>query len=130
MELGLLVRDRTCMVPGCRRQWRLEADHSHEFAKGGPTALDNQDRLCGTHHDDKTHRGARYEVTATERLWWPPPPPPGAPPPPEGSVPWRAPLGEHLSRWNLTDLPGRAPPRPPPDGDDEDDGTGPRLPFA
>jgi hypothetical protein len=130
VDLGLLVRDRACMVPGCRKQWRLEADHCHDFAKGGPMALDNADRLCTDHHDEKTHRGARYEITDTERLWWPPPPPPGAPPPPEGAIPWRAPLGEHLGRWSLDDLPGRAPPRRSADDESGPSATDPPLPFA
>jgi hypothetical protein len=120
VQLALMVRDRTCSVPGCRKRWRLEADHCDDFAKGGPTALANLNGLCNDHHDEKTHRGARLEVTGTERLWWPPPPPPGSPPSPEGSIPWRAPIGQHLSHWNLGQLPDHS-------GSGGDDG---RLPFS
>ena len=33
------------------------------------------------------------------------PPTPGEPEPPPGSIPWRAPIGEHLTAFDLTDLP-------------------------
>lgn len=75
----------------------------------------NLNGLCDVHHDEKTHRGARLEVTDTERRWWPPPSPPG-------SVPWCAPIGEHLSRWNLDHPPDESHDDPA----DEADG---RLPF-
>ena len=135
VQLALMVRDRTCSVPGCRRGWRLQADHCDDFTRGGLTALVNLNGLCDQHHDEKTHRGARLEVTDTERRWWPPPPPPGSPPPPEGSVPWRAPIGEHLSRWDLGDLPDSAhehsPPEPPDESPDESpDGADGHLPFG
>src|SRR5206468_1099985 len=33
LEKALRARDRRCVVPGCRRRVRLEADHRHDFAK-------------------------------------------------------------------------------------------------
>ena len=45
------------------------------------------------------------EITDTERLWWPPPPSNGQSGTDLESLPWRAPLGEHLNAWDLTDLP-------------------------
>ena len=48
---------------------------------------------------------AHMEITDTERLWWPPPPTDGQPDPDPSSLPWRAPLGEHLNPWDLTDVP-------------------------
>ena len=93
------------MVPGCKRRRRLQADHRHDFHKDGPTSGANLELLCVVHHYEKTHRGARIERTATEWHWYPPAPKPGEPEPPPGSIPWRAPIGEHLTAFDLTDLP-------------------------
>ncbi len=55
---ALLLRDPRCVVPGCDARLGLENDHwVTDFAKGGPTALDNLARLCHRHHQDRTHRG-------------------------------------------------------------------------
>ena len=108
----------------------MQADHRHDFAKGGPTSGANLELLCEVHHYEKTHCNARIERTDTEWLWYPPPPKPGEPGPPPGSIPWRAPIGEHLTAFDLTDLPDEVPDRD--DGTDRDDdsdveGT---LPFG
>ena len=126
LKAALKVRDRRCVVPGCKRRRRLQADHRHDYAKQGPTAYQNMELLCDVHHDEKTHRGARIERTTTDWCWYPPPPtrrPTRTRHP--GPIPWRAPVGEHLTAFDLTDL-------PPPDhaeGTDrgEPDGT---LPFG
>jgi hypothetical protein len=99
-------------VPGCKRRRRLQADHRHDFHKHGPTSGANLELLCVVHHHEKTHRGARIERTATEWHWYPPPPKPGEPEPPPGSIPWRAPIGEHLTPFDLTDLPEPDEPEP------------------
>ena len=91
LDKALQARDRRCVVPGCKRKRRLQADHRHDFHKGGPTSGHNLELLCDVHHDEKTHRGAVIERTATEWLWYPPAPKPGEPEPPPGSIPWRAP---------------------------------------
>ena len=117
LQLALLARDRTCIIPTCRKQGHLEMHHLDPFATGGPTVVTNGCLGCNDHHDDITYRGARLELTDTEILWWPPPPAPGTPPPPEGSVPWRAPRGEHLNPWNLDHLPGDDRPDACPDAD-------------
>jgi len=39
----------------------LEIDHRTDFAKGGPTSLDNLARLCPFHHDLKTHKHWKLE---------------------------------------------------------------------
>jgi hypothetical protein len=119
LDKALQARDKRCVVPGCKRRRRLQADHRHDFAKDGPTAYDNLERLCEKHHHDKTHRRARIERVGDEWHWYPPPPQPGEPEPPPGSIPWRAPVGEHLTAFDLTDLPDASDPSEP-------DGT---LPF-
>lgn len=44
-------RDPTCVSPGCRRRHNLETHHwRRDFAKDGPTELDNLCRLCAYHH--------------------------------------------------------------------------------
>ncbi len=60
IDMALLVRDRTCVVPGCGRRLGLERDHVFvDYAKFGPTELKNLVRLCVLHHDLKTHGGWR-----------------------------------------------------------------------
>jgi hypothetical protein len=59
LKTALQLRDRCCVVPGCGRTFGLEYDHIVEFAKGGPTTLDNLCRLCRPHHSLKTHKGYR-----------------------------------------------------------------------
>jgi hypothetical protein len=62
IDIALLVRDRTCAVPGCGKRLGLERDHRLvDYGKGGPTALKNLVRLCPEHHDLKTHGGWRLE---------------------------------------------------------------------
>ncbi len=116
VETALKARDRRCVVPGCKRRGHLQVDHRHDFHLDGPTSGENCARLCEVHHYEKTHRGARIVRTATEWHWYPPAPKPGQPEPPPGSIPWRAPIGEHLNPSDLTDL-------PPPDEPDD------TLPF-
>ncbi len=60
IDMALLVRDRTCAVPGCAMRLGLERDHWRvDHAKGGPSELDNLVRLCPEHHALKTHAGWR-----------------------------------------------------------------------
>ena len=62
IEAALLVRDRTCAVPGCGKRLGLERDHRGvDFRHHGPTELDNLVRLCPEHHHLKTHGGWRLE---------------------------------------------------------------------
>ncbi len=110
VDNAIRARDRRCVVPGCRRRRRLQADHRHDFAKRGPTSNANLELLCEKHHAEKTNRGARIARTDTEWHWYPPPPAPGEPEPPPGSIPWRAPIGEHLTAFDLHDLPPEAEP--------------------
>ena len=44
--IALEERDQTCCVPDCEMSDPLEIDHRTDFARGGPTSLDNCARLC------------------------------------------------------------------------------------
>jgi hypothetical protein len=62
---ALIVRDGGCAFPGCHRRPRqCHAHHIVEWAKGGPTSLDNLVLLCGMHHRLIHHSG--WTVTMTE----------------------------------------------------------------
>ena len=51
---ALAVRDRSCVIQRCDAESRLQRDHHVPFARGGPTAIDNLQRLCAFHHALKT----------------------------------------------------------------------------
>jgi hypothetical protein len=58
LKVALAERDPICVVPGCSVAQGLEVDHWRvDFAKGGPTCLDNLARLCHRHHALKTYAG-------------------------------------------------------------------------
>jgi hypothetical protein len=70
VEAALLVRDRTCVVPGCGLRRGLEADHCRiDYGDDGPTELGNLARLCPDHHDLKTYGGFRLEGGPDEWRW-------------------------------------------------------------
>jgi hypothetical protein len=76
---GLVVRDRSCVVPGCGKRLGLEIDHCEvDFADGGPTTLENLARLCPEHHDMKTHGGWKLVRAEDRWRWLPPKHPPSA----------------------------------------------------
>jgi hypothetical protein len=55
---ALVVRDRHCAFPGCRRPPRwCHAHHRTHWADGGPTCLDNLVLLCPAHHRAVHHDG-------------------------------------------------------------------------
>jgi hypothetical protein len=79
IDMALIVRDRTCAVPGCGKRLGLERDHWRvDYAKDGPTELDNLVRLCAAHHDMKTNGGWRLTGGPGHWGWVPPANPPGA----------------------------------------------------
>ena len=48
------ARDEHCRFPGCRRPARYcDHDHTHDHARGGPTAICNLANLCERHHGMK-----------------------------------------------------------------------------
>jgi hypothetical protein len=110
VKVALEVRDRGCVVPNCHHDQRLERDHREDFADTHDTGYRNMGRLCDVHHLEKTAKGARLERHGDEWWWYPPPDPDDPQPPVE---PWRGPVGEHLTHWNLDHLPGD------PDGESE-----------
>ena len=66
-------RDRVCVVPGCGIASGLEIDHLVPFAKGGPTSIENLQRLCKHHHRLKTTGRAtltRWETQDGPRFGW------------------------------------------------------------
>jgi hypothetical protein len=55
---ALVVRDRHCVVKGCRRRPRqCEAHHVRHWLDGGSTDLDNMVLLCFQHHHEHHDRG-------------------------------------------------------------------------
>jgi hypothetical protein len=50
----------TCAIEGCSSTARLEIDHVAEWSTTGRTTLDELARVCGHHHDLKTHNGYRF----------------------------------------------------------------------
>ena len=124
VELAINIRDRGCIVPGCTDHLRVEYDHRDNYADTHRTDYHSLGQLCPRHHYEKTHLGARLE-RHDNQWWWYPPPPPGATTTNDGdpntdsdpntdgatngtddpTVPWRAPIGEHLTTWNLDHAP-------------------------
>ena len=54
VQTAMVVQGHECCVRGCGLRGYLERDHRHDFAKGGPTALDNLGWLCWYHHQLKS----------------------------------------------------------------------------
>jgi hypothetical protein len=64
---------RSVLFPGCDRPpaW-TQAHHFTEWAKGGPTSLDNCGLVCGFHHREFTRHGW-LSVFLDGRPHWIPP---------------------------------------------------------
>jgi Domain of unknown function (DUF222) len=89
---ALMVRDPTCVVPGCSQRLHLEIDHWRlDFSLGGLSAIDNLCRLCPVHHRLKTRTGWRLVGGPGRWRWLPPRPVPGRRPPPPRPVAATAP---------------------------------------
>jgi hypothetical protein len=70
---ALLLRDRGCAHPGCRRRHGLQAHHVTHWIRGGRTDLNNLVLLCRRHHhllhDGGTitaNRRGRYDFHRTD----------------------------------------------------------------
>ncbi len=87
MTRYLQARDQHCRFPGCRMPvHRAQIDHTHDWAKGGTTSLDNLAHLCLTHHALK-HPDIpdEYRWTARQNPDW--------------TITWTSPHGdEHVDR--------------------------------
>lgn len=54
----LRARDMTCRFPGCTTPARRsDIDHSHDYARGGRTSVENLSALCEAHHTVKHAAG-------------------------------------------------------------------------
>jgi hypothetical protein len=51
----LEARDATCIVTGCNRAARLEADHHQPVSEGGDSDNQNLNPLCRQHHRLKSN---------------------------------------------------------------------------
>jgi len=118
LQRGWAASGETCEIPGVgpvEVAWarRLMGDgvfdvvvHIVDFEPGHDTSYANLRQNCGTDHEDKTQ--GRMHVEGRGDLWWFTPTGDaggtGAPPQPR-----TAPVGEHLSRWNLDHLPDELP---------------------
>jgi hypothetical protein len=68
-KTALMVRDQSCVVPGCGRTFDLEMDHIDPFADGGATAFWNLRRPCTHHHRMRTHNGWDIQGIAGDWRW-------------------------------------------------------------
>ncbi|SJN24713.1 hypothetical protein FM104_04555 [Microbacterium esteraromaticum] len=81
MSRFLMARDQHCRFPGCRMPvHRCEIDHTHDYAKGGPTCITNLAHLCKSHHVLK------HPDIPEEHRW-------NARQLPDWSLEWTSPLG-------------------------------------
>jgi hypothetical protein len=65
---ALVVRDRHCVITGCRRRpVQCQAHHVRHWLDGGPTDLDNLVLLCFQHHHD--HHDRRRDLQHRDGRW-------------------------------------------------------------
>ena len=102
VDLSVRVRDRDCTVPRCHHDIS-ELDHITDYADTHDTSVVNVHGMCTANHDDTTYRDATFTRNDTHWNWWPP----GTDP--ETTPPMTAPIGAHLTTWNLDHLPADTP---------------------
>jgi len=67
----LTARDRVCRHPGCTVPARdCDVDHTHDFARGGKTTVDNLECLCEAHHVMKHQSGWRIRQLCGGVVEW------------------------------------------------------------
>lgn len=67
----VLARDKTCRAPGCRvPAHRSDIDHTIDYAKGGPTTVDNLGPFCKRNHIGKHERGFAVEQPRPGHFIW------------------------------------------------------------
>ncbi len=98
VDLAVRVRDRRCTVPRCHLDVG-ELDHIIDYAEVQETSVEAIHGMCHRDHDDKSYRGATFARTDTHWQHWPPGIDPAT------SPPMTAPIGAHLTAWNLDHLP-------------------------
>ncbi len=65
---ALVIRDRHCTFPGCRRPPLMcQAHHLTHWISGGDTSLDNLALLCGHHHRVIHHTPWEIRLNPTDR---------------------------------------------------------------
>ncbi|MBA8928517.1 hypothetical protein BC739_005734 [Kutzneria viridogrisea] len=73
LRRALIVRDKHCAFPGCRRRpSTCHAHHIVHWANGGDTALANLVLLCGMHHRLIHHSGWTVRITNGRPEFTPP----------------------------------------------------------
>jgi hypothetical protein len=73
VETALQERDRTCCVPLCPNDSRLEIHHIVPVSSFGQTRMSNLVRICKWHHDLVTYEGWKILGSPGEWAWHPPP---------------------------------------------------------
>ena len=73
LQTALEERDRSCAVPRCDTEYRLENHHLTPITEHGPTSLSNLVRICRWHHDLLTYEGWSLEGKPGAWEWHPPP---------------------------------------------------------
>ncbi|WP_051171952.1 HNH endonuclease signature motif containing protein [Microbacterium indicum] len=67
----LLARDGTCRFSGCTAKARsCDIDHTHDYASGGQTTLDNMGCLCESHHVLKHNTPWKVKQTGNGVYEW------------------------------------------------------------
>ena len=70
LDRHVVLRDRTCTVPGCS-QPALRCDGEHAIPwPNGPTSEDNCGAMCRWHHRLKTHNGWTVQRLADGSVMW------------------------------------------------------------
>jgi hypothetical protein len=65
------ARNRTCAFPGCRMPaGESDLDHTHAWAEGGPTKVENLAPLCRHDHQLKHRAGWKLERTGVGEYQW------------------------------------------------------------
>lgn len=67
----IVLRDHTCVFPGCRRPAEADdLDHTQEWHHGGTTAADNLGALCRRHHRMKGESDWELSQSESGRFRW------------------------------------------------------------
>ncbi|RWR12222.1 HNH endonuclease, partial [Microbacterium enclense] len=99
------ARDRHCRWPGCTAPaTRCEVDHTHDWALGGTTEVNNLGHLCQRHHTQKQFTRWKVRQLPGGILEWTSP---------TGRIYTDEPLPYSAAVRFLPDDPASAPPPPP-----------------